>query len=90
MPIPKRVRMPAQTAALSAAFPVGMAPSGVTTHGGGAGGFRAGANGVGDPNGQKEKAGFLNQPPTASDYLRNTREQAASPFEIRLGRQFQP
>ena len=54
-------------------------------NGGGAGGFRAGANGGGDPNGQNEKAGFLAQRPTVSDYLPNTREQAASPFEIRAG-----
>ena len=101
----ERARMQAETAALSAASPVRMAPSGVTTptvttaaavpgtpavppflaNGGGAGGFRAGANGGGDPNGQNEKAGFLSQPPTASDYLPNTREQAASPFEIRAG-----
>ena len=100
----ERARMQAETAALSAASPVQMAPSGATTptataaavpgtpavppflaNGGGAGGYRAGAAGTGDPNGQNEKAGFLAQPPTVSDYLPNTREQAASPFEIRAG-----
>jgi len=40
---------------------------------------------VGDPSGQNEKAGFLSQRPTASDYLPNTREPAASPFQIRAG-----
>lgn len=54
-------------------------------NGSGAGGYRAGAAGTRDPNGQNEKANFLSQPPTASDYLPNTREQAASPFEIRAG-----
>jgi type IV secretion system protein VirB10 len=100
----ERARMQAETAALSAASSVQMAPSGATTptataaavpgmptvppflaNGGSAGGYRARAAGTGDPNGQNEKAGFLSQPPTASDYLPNTREQAASPFEIRAG-----
>ena len=54
-------------------------------NGGSAGGYRARAAGTGDSNGQNEKAGFLSQRPTVSDYLPNTREPAASPFEIRAG-----